>query len=198
MLEETKKVTLEYATLSQVRDAYLEKRWEVRRRIIDGLLADPKKRFKIKNIGSVEFNKNQKIPKGHGKSNYTNGGRVAAFDLSGWQWIYVGEGFSRLSIDLQAFDKDVESGAIHVLDGRIQFCCENPELYVVTQFDVHSLTEEQITGPDNPDNLIEQFGRFYDITEELRKPLLGEPDPQISGSIPSQWQWSIHRDNPWQ
>jgi hypothetical protein len=81
------------------------------------------------------------------------------------------------------------------LDGRIQFRCKNPRLYVVTRFDVFSLTEEQISGTNG---LIEQFGKFYDITEELRKPLLWEADPQISGSKPGQWQWSIKHDNPWQ
>jgi hypothetical protein len=195
MSEEMGKVTLENATLSQVRDAYFEKRWEVRRRIIDGLQDDPKERFKIKNIGSVEFKKNYRP--GHGSSTYVNHGNsmIAAFDLSGWQFITVDAGFSELLISLQAFDKDAKTGNRHVLDGRIQFRCENPELYVVTQFDVHSLTEEQITGPNG---LIEQFGKFYDITEELHKPLLGETDPQISDREPGQWQWSIHYDNPWQ
>jgi hypothetical protein len=188
MMEETQGVTF-----SQLRDAYLEKRWGIRRRIIKGLQDDAKKRFIISNVGPAKFDKD--ILRGHGSSNYTNYGTVADFDLSGWQWITVNKGFSQLSIDLQAFDKDVKSGARHVLDGRIQFRCKNPRLYVVTQFDVHALTAEQITGSNG---LIEQFGKFYDIMEELRKPLLWEADQQISGSKPGQWQWSIHHDNPWQ
>ena len=188
MPEETKN-----ATLSEVRDAYLEKRWEVRRRIVKELKKFPDGRYSIYNEGAIIFNKNHRP--GHGLKDYSNHDTIADFDLTGWQWITVNEGFSQLSIDLQAFDKDVKSGARHVLDGRIQFRCKNPRLYVVTRFDVFSLTEEQISGTNG---LIEQFGKFYDITEELRKPLLWEADPQISGSKPGQWQWSIKHDNPWQ
>jgi hypothetical protein len=193
MPEETKNLTL-----SQVRDAYFEKRWEVRRKIIKELKKFSDNRFNIYNEGAVKFNK--KDLRGHGSSEYANvdpvtkKDTIADFDLSGWQWITVNKGFSQLSIDLQAFDTDGKSGARHVLDGRIQFRCKNPKLYVVTQFDVYSLTEEQISGPDG---LIEQFGKFYDITEELRKPLLWEADPQLSGNKPGQWQWGIHHDSPW-
>jgi hypothetical protein len=120
-----------------VKARYSELRSLERDRIITKLL---ERGYRIMNMMfTKELSDPYNKKAGRGLSNYTSDGRIATYDLSNWMWINAMKGQRYVSISLNPFEIDEQTGNGHVLFDRLGIYCEWSEDNAkdeITKFDL--------------------------------------------------------------
>lgn len=99
-----------------------------------------------------------------GVKKYTSGGRFTEeYDLSNWKWVCVKRNNVHFFISLQTFERDPNTGNMHVLMDRIGIYC-----YVGNYSPVDAQTKMYATNielPMNKDKLTELHSILKDLSE---------------------------------